>query len=112
MDLFLKSIFFIAVFTLSACSVEYKANLITAKQCNSNCANKFNYCKQHCDNSCVNCCDRAKQEAWLNYRKYVVQSQIKGNEIKRELNSYRDPLQCRKVTCDCLADLQSCKQSC
>jgi hypothetical protein len=28
------------------------------------------------------------------------------------LNSYRDPLQCRKVTCNCHADYQVCIQSC
>lgn len=30
----------------------------------------------------------------------------------RELNSYRDPLQCRKVTCDCLSDFAICKKGC
>jgi hypothetical protein len=32
--------------------------------------------------------------------------------VSRDLNSYRDPLQCRKVTCDCLADNNVCKASC
>lgn len=84
----------------------------STKQCLSQCLSHHSACQQTCNNSCVNCQKKAQSKAAENYSKYRLQQKISGGYALRQLNSYRDPLQCRKTTCNCRADLIACKQSC
>lgn len=81
-------------------------------QCQQVCVQHFEFCKNNCVNNCPTCSWASTRSSVINFTKYVNEQKVQGKKVMRELNSYRDPLQCRKVTCDCLADLSVCKQSC
>lgn len=82
------------------------------KQCKQLCLDKFNSCTSTCVNNCRACSLESSYNSGKNYTKYVHEQQIQGEIIARELNSYRDPLKCRKITCNCSADLNTCTQGC
>lgn len=103
---------FILFFSLLACTTKNSIRGQELAQCNMTCVTHFEFCKQNCVNNCPNCSCAAKQKAGVNFTKYVYENKVQGKKVMRELNSYRDPLQCRKVTCNCVADLMICKQSC
>lgn len=81
-------------------------------QCNITCEQHFEFCRQNCINNCPNCSYMSQRVAEKNFTKYVHEKRVEGKKVMRELNSYRDPLQCRKVTCDCLSDFAICKKGC
>ena len=72
----------------------------------------FAVCKERCVDNCAICSAKADYSAIKNYDEYVHEKIIEGGTITRSLKSYRDPLQCRKVTCNCYADLSICEQTC
>ena len=82
------------------------------KQCTMSCVQRLDLCKRTCTNNCPNCSAASTARATEHYKHFVHQKQIEGGIITRELNSYRDPLQCRKVTCNCPMDFITCKQGC
>jgi hypothetical protein len=82
------------------------------QQCMMICTQHFEYCRQNCFDNCPNCSTASKIKAKKNFDKYVYERKVEGKKVMRELNSYRDPLQCRKVTCDCISDYAICKQGC
>ncbi|PWY54891.1 acyltransferase [Legionella qingyii] len=84
----------------------------TLEQCNRTCVQHFDFCRQNCVNNCSTCSHASQREAEKNFAKYVHERKVEGKKVMRELNSYRDPLQCRKVTCDCLSDFTICKKGC
>lgn len=76
-------------------------------------------CKQvlaHCQDHCVNndrCCRSKGCLATIkSYHQYKKEQCMQGYGVVRRLNSFRDPLQCRKTTCNCMADYRVCMQSC
>ncbi len=80
--------------------------------CKASCAQWLQVCSQVCHNDCKDCNQSAHLNSVKNYRKYKCEQEIQGGFVARELNSFSDPLQCRKITCDCLADYTVCVQSC
>jgi hypothetical protein len=82
------------------------------KQCLAQCTQRFESCKTLCVNNCAVCSAKANQNMVENYSEYVHEEQVEGGYVMRGLKSYRDPLQCRKVTCNCYADLITCEQNC
>lgn len=82
------------------------------KQCKAQCLQRYESCKMTCIDSCPQCSAQATHAASINYTKYVHEKQIEGGTISRVLKSYRDPLQCRKVTCNCSSDFAICNQGC
>lgn len=82
------------------------------RQCLKQCTIHYENCKPTCDNNCANCQMQAYKKAAVNYQRYAQQLKISGGYNVRELRSYRDPLQCRKVTCNCSADFLACRQAC
>ena len=107
----LSCIFFLLC---SACTVQH--NKLTSTQslntCHYLCIKKFNLCKESCLNYCQFCVKSADNSAKYAYMSYIHEEKIQGGSIDRGLQSYRDPLQCRKTSCNCYADLVVCKQSC
>lgn len=87
-------------------------NKSEVKQCKMRCMQKFSVCKTQCTDNCRHCRAQSHAEMCKSYANYVREKQIKGEMLDRELKSYRDPLQCRKVTCNCVADLDTCMQGC
>jgi len=103
-----------AVMVLAACATR-PVSLQCAKEqiaCKKNCVERFKTCSQVCDNSCQTCSLAANCGAAHNYNRYKHEQSVQGGIIARELKSYRDPLQCRKTTCNCMADYNVCTQSC
>lgn len=80
--------------------------------CKASCDKKVNKCNRLCRNNCEQCRSKVFSSTVKSYRMYVHEQRVQGFRVARELNSYRDPLQCRKITCSCPADYQVCMQSC
>jgi hypothetical protein len=99
---------------LTSCVTQQKTVLQkqNIKQCLVMCETRFGSCKSKCTNNCSKCSASSSFTSATNYKKYVHEEQVEGGLIARGLNSYRDPLQCRKVTCNCNADLMTCTQNC
>ena len=80
--------------------------------CIQTCKEKSVICEKNCQNDCEQCSHCSTQNATHGFLRYKHQQCVKGSKIARDLQSYRDPLKCRKTTCNCLADLNVCIQSC
>lgn len=86
-----------------------KANIAA---CQQTCEIKASACRQTCRNNCQRCCGSSTQTTIKTYKRYKHEVCVKGDFLTLQLNSFRDPLQCRKTTCDCRADYQVCMQAC
>ncbi|OGV51556.1 MAG: hypothetical protein A3F46_09230 [Legionellales bacterium RIFCSPHIGHO2_12_FULL_42_9] len=54
-----------------------------------------------CRISCSNCNSYALTVATKKYKNFVQEQTIQSGVITRSINSYRDPLECRKTACNC-----------
>lgn len=82
------------------------------KICQSHCVSKFNVCAKTCEDSCEECKISVKNTVARHYAEFVHQQIVLGGLVAREPTSYRDPLKCLKVACDCRADYAECAQNC
>ncbi len=80
--------------------------------CQKNCESRVVACNKTCRNNCQQCNAYAKEKTAKSYYRYQHERYVKGEMLALELNSFRDPLQCRKTTCNCRADYQVCMQAC
>ncbi len=80
--------------------------------CKKRCERMYRVCSQVCQDNCQNCAIVSNNQTIRNHNKYKHEICVRGGVIARDLNAYRDPLKCRKTTCDCLADYQICRDSC
>jgi hypothetical protein len=110
MTFIVRGLFCFMFFLLSGCGAvnHYQAQLT----CKATCQERFIACNKTCDNSCSGCCQASNQRTAREYDHYLKQQAIQGKAVVRELNSYRDPLQCRKTTCECPTDYRTCIQTC
>ena len=114
MNFFTRMLFCSFFFLLSGCA-SYNSYVQHAREqavCKRDCQARLMACNKVCDDSCPGCCRSALQRTERDYNHYVNEQTIKGCGIVRELNSYRDPLQCRKTTCECPTDYRTCLQAC
>lgn len=81
-------------------------------QCMNVCKQRLSTCEKVCRNNCKPCKAYVTAQALKGYTHYAHEKAVEGTIIARELNSYKDPLQCSKTTCSCKADYQVCVQSC
>lgn len=102
------------VMVLTACVPQTNVSQpkTTYAVCAASCEQRSDQCNASCRNNCQQCQAFSKQTTMEHYRHYVHEQNVKGRSIARDLNSYRDPLQCRKITCNCRADYRVCIQSC
>ena len=80
--------------------------------CIASCESSFGNCSGVCGNNCSQCRAAALQKTAKNYSRYKNEKIVAGKIVALQLNSFRDPLQCRKVTCNCQADYMLCLQAC
>ena len=80
--------------------------------CKEVCQQHLALCQKTCRNNCVQCHAYAASKSLKAYRNYAHEQCVRGAMRIRQLNSYHDPLQCAKTTCNCSADYQVCRQSC
>jgi hypothetical protein len=102
------------VLFLGACAVKFPAYQTKTQvaHCDMVCKKQLVTCQKYCRNNCVQCDTYAMQQTSDRYHRYVNEQSMRGGLFIRRLNSYRDPLQCRKTTCNCAIDYQTCSQSC
>lgn len=106
-------IFFCTILLVSCQSYEgYTQHRKELKSCQMHCKVMMQRCEESCRNSCENCTLLADAEAAVHFNQYKHQQQIQGSIVALELQSFRDPLQCRKTTCACRADFEMCTQAC
>lgn len=96
---------------LSAC-VSHTIPLVKPISCEQRCLKQALMCNEVCQNSCQICQAKSKERARRFYSRYEWVQRAKEKIVARELNAFRDPLACSKVTCDCAADYTACKQVC
>lgn len=113
MKIIVQMVISFCICTLFSCT-SYHSNQTKDQvaSCLASCAQKGNQCNKVCDLNCQNCRIKSNCTTAKGYNVYRREQSIQGFGVARELNSYRDPLQCRKVTCNCQADYQICMQSC
>lgn len=114
MDYFMRLVAVTVLLFLSGCATPPK-NPMSAQQmqtCKMACMKQYHFCASKCVDNCPTCSAKAHQFAARNYAKYLNELKIEGGINDRELNSYRDPLQCRKISCNCVADFNTCNQGC
>jgi hypothetical protein len=109
MNFLLRAICFIMLLCCLGCASQNAQELM---QCRLRCAEHLRFCTQNCSDNCPTCSWISTQNACANFSKYVHERAVEGKKVMRELNSYRDLLKCRKVTCNCRADLIACEESC
>jgi hypothetical protein len=82
------------------------------RACIKQCEVKATQCNQRCSDSCKQCEWQAKQSMAQRYKAYVHEQCVQGERVALQLQSFRDPLQCRKTSCDCPADYRICVGTC
>lgn len=80
--------------------------------CKQACTTQNERCERLCRDNCRRCDINSRKVTLQRYRGYVHEQAVSGQIIGRELQSYHDPLQCRKITCTCLAENAICMQHC
>ncbi len=103
------SILFLNACVLPGMTVQGKKDF---ENCKKICENRLSACAKTCHNNCRHCFVKANQSTAASYLRYVRECRLRGNDVVLLLNSFRDPLQCRKTTCNCSSDYQICMQSC
>lgn len=82
------------------------------RACQQRCDIQLHRCEPLCHESCKACSMTANQTTRKHYHDYVQDRFIQGRAIARQLYAYRDPLECRKASCNCQADYRVCAQAC
>lgn len=80
--------------------------------CKMTCQQRLKTCQQVCHDDCYTCFKEVQKTVNRSYDQYIHELKTQGGVNSRELNSFKDPLQCRKTSCDCSADYEICAQSC
>jgi hypothetical protein len=99
----------LSVLMLISCA-QHSINKVS--QCNTVCQHHYENCQKTCRNNEIQCHAYSATTTSTSYYRYIQEQRIKGGLITRQLNSYHDPLQCAKTTCNCSFDYQICGQSC
>ena len=112
-QLFANLTLFLLVMMLSACVFHaHSPGNTPLTACMMKCQQSALQCKKTCYNNCPGCCRRANSMANKNFSRYKHEEIVKGGQVVRQAKSYRDPLKCKKTSCDCRADYQICVQTC
>ncbi|MDX2345702.1 MAG: hypothetical protein QNK11_02355 [Legionella sp.] len=104
----------LAVF-LSGCSLsphEDAKRAQAVRACIKQCAIKSASCNQRCSDSCTQCEREVNAEMRKLYKGYVHEQCVQGERVSLQLQSFRDPLQCRKTSCNCPEDYRICAGNC
>lgn len=107
--------FFFLIFclvVLSSCLSMHDMDKQLFKKCIQQCQKKMHNCLMICQNNCENCVNSSNVTTENSYTRYINEQKIQGIGVIRQLNSYRDPLQCRKHTCNCNLDYKFCSNLC
>lgn len=102
-----------AVYLLVACTNQALMTKHAERlSCKMACQQRLKRCQQICRDDCYTCFKEVQKTVNRSYDQYIHELKTQGGVNSRELNSFKDPLQCRKTSCDCSADYEVCAQSC
>lgn len=103
-----------ALMIMSSCSLyqQYHDKIVAKQACYAACKSHLSQCSHTCDQYVTLCNAKAYAIAAVHFNHYRHQQCVKGELVTLELNSFRDPLACLKMTCDCKQDYRMCAQSC
>lgn len=90
----------------------YVENEQKYKACHLDCLAKKDHCNAICRNNCKECTGLADLQAAKRFKDYKHRRTVQKKLVDLELQSFKDPLQCRKVTCSCQDDFRVCAQAC
>lgn len=114
-----KLFIIISVFLLASCAAKYEKyyefqvpKTKPIEQCVQICQKTKDNCSKMCTNDSQLCKKNQMKQAELAYDSYVREMRVAGNGINRDLNSFYDPLQCSKISCDCERDYRACYKMC
>jgi hypothetical protein len=104
----------LALLFLSACSSSHHQYVESQERrsCIAHCEVLMKQCQGHCQDHCKQCEAEAVGQTQKDYKRYLKERCVQGKSFIRRLQSYHDPLECRKTTCDCPADFRVCVESC
>lgn len=85
---------------------------LQTKQCQAACLVNWQNCAKYSQNNGKNCMRKCRFDTILYYNRYLREQTVQGVKVIRQLNSFRDPLKCTKVTGYCEADYQMCLNVC
>jgi len=106
----MKIIGLLCLWLLSGCQHQWSNP--EQKTCLNACYEKNRYCHKICQTDCPHCCKYTKMQGLHFYRRYLKRCRIEGKPAFSSLQSFYDPLQCNKNSCDCQKDFLLCQQSC
>lgn len=82
------------------------------RACERVCEHEQQTCLRACDKSCKACQIRENKKMVRLYKDYIHEQCAQGKRVALQLQSFRDPLKCRKSSCDCPADYRVCMSAC
>ncbi|MDF1678418.1 MAG: acyltransferase [Legionellaceae bacterium] len=100
---------------LAGCSLSPKEDARRAqaeRACVDECKIKLAACKQRCTDSCKLCEKANRTQMIKRYKTYIHEQCVQGKRVALQLQSFYDPLQCHKTSCDCPADYRVCVGAC
>ena len=104
------------VFLLMGCVYHPREMAVAAqtkRACVQTCEQRASSCRVQCEeDACGFCAEHVSQAANVAYTQYRHERCIQGKTMVRRLQSYRDPLACKKISCDCSADYRVCVEAC
>ena len=104
---------FIVLGMMSCTSTREDTQHAQAKRaCERTCGAEKNVCVRTCEDSCKQCQKAEDKKTAQLYKNYIYEQHEQGKRVALQLQSFRDPLQCRKSSCDCPADYRVCMSSC
>ena len=108
-----KWLVFMGIWLLSACSYMQNQHQLFEQQKLSaaHCDQRYQHCKQTCDENEKSCLAKSDARAAVHFARYQHQQNVKGQIVTEEVQAFRDPLACRKATCDCDQDKMMCQQA-
>jgi len=105
----------LVLLNLSSCAIPPKATAEKNQQeraCIKQCEVVKQDCLKRCEYSCKQCDAQAHKKMVDRYQQYIHEQCVKGERVSLQLQSFRDPLECRKVSCNCSADQRVCVGQC
>jgi hypothetical protein len=109
-----NAVIYLSLLLLSACTYFNNQHVQFEhwKLCQAHCDQRYQGCAQNCDDNERICKIKNNAITAVHFARYQQQQNVKGQIVAEELSSFRDPLACRKTTCDCDQDKNICKQAC
>ncbi|OGV25797.1 MAG: hypothetical protein A3F18_05655 [Legionellales bacterium RIFCSPHIGHO2_12_FULL_37_14] len=90
----------------------YTPNELRMCSCENKCRARYAACVPICRDNCSECQAKAIKLSDARDLNYTWRERVIGKILARERNSFRDPLACTKVSCDCQLDLKNCLKLC